>query len=127
MRLLQCQRQFLTAFESELDFAADITDILAKYLTGDTATKPTGCNWPGNHPIFQRPDFQASRGKFQFHGGGDVADAYVRELVVVCLYQVLKSFRPQLFSVSDQECLFDVLLLERLIGAGSLKLELLKI
>jgi len=37
----------------------------------------------GNHPIFKRPDFWTSRGKFQFHGGGDAADAHVRALVVV--------------------------------------------
>ena len=37
----------------------------------------------GNHPIFKRPDFWASRGKFQFHGGGAAADAHVRALIVV--------------------------------------------
>ena len=38
----------------------------------------------GNHPIFNGPVSWTSRGKFQFHGGGDAADAHVRALVVVC-------------------------------------------
>ena len=37
----------------------------------------------GNHPIFKRPDFWTSRGKFQLHGGCDAANAHVRALIVV--------------------------------------------
>ena len=37
----------------------------------------------GNHPIFKRPVSWTSRGKFQFHGGGDSADAHIGALIVV--------------------------------------------
>ena len=39
--------------------------------------------FPGNHPIFKRPVSWTSRGKFQFHGGGDSADAHIGALIVV--------------------------------------------
>tara|TARA_R110001606_G_scaffold30299_1_gene93675 strand:- start:8 stop:175 length:168 start_codon:yes stop_codon:yes gene_type:complete len=37
----------------------------------------------GNHPIFKRPGSRTSRSKFQFHSGGNAADAHIEALVVL--------------------------------------------
>jgi hypothetical protein len=37
----------------------------------------------GNHPIFNGLVSWTSRGKFQFHGGCNSADAHVRAFIVV--------------------------------------------
>ena len=49
----------------------------------DLRTKAKRLLRQGNHPIFKRPFSWPSCGKFQFHSGGNSADAHIWAFIVV--------------------------------------------